>query len=132
MEDGARATAANRSQPAEAAKLEELEMRKTSAILATLIGFGLSLGTIDEAAARDARGATITNTNHPDPTAQQHKHVFVHRSRRTFPNEPQCCGSVPRIHTSTCTRCGYEVEQGTREAPNGSLEVFRTSRYPRR
>jgi hypothetical protein len=98
-------------------------------ILAIAIGLTLTLGASGTALARDARGAFIINSNHPDPTVPRHRHRIKVKSRRTFPNEPQCCGSIPMIHTETCGECGYQVEHGTRLAPNGALERFRTRSY---
>jgi hypothetical protein len=91
-----------------------------------------TIGMTSPALARPARGAFIHNTNHPDPTVAPHKHRLEWKSRRTLPNDPQCCGSVPRIHTGTCTTCGYQREFGTRLTPSDTLERFELFRYPLR
>jgi len=97
-------------------------MTAKTTILAMAFGLILALGIGNTAEARTPRGAFIVNTNSIDPT---HKHNFdKFGTRRQNPNDPQCCGTIPRINYLQCGDCDREL----RFDPNGRLDRTRT--YP--
>ena len=107
-------------------------MKLTNTIAAVALGLSLVLSGATPALARNARGATITNSNHPDPSMPRHQHEYDLRTRRAFPDDPQCCGSIPRIDNRTCRKCGKDIEEGVRLTHDGFLERYRRVTYPRR
>lgn len=103
-------------------------------LLVVILGLGMGLGMNDQAEARNARGATIENGNSPDPTVPPHKHDMEVKERRSFPKDPQCCGSIPRTTTFTCKTCGFFLEDGwcleTDKDGDEVLTPYKTSGYP--
>ncbi len=109
-------------------------MKATIVILTTAAGMILALGVSSGTAqARNAQGAFLTNTNSIDPTAPvrvrvvkppvqrpiriakppAHEHDFCEFGmRRVCPDDPQCCGTIPRITYLGCSGCDSELRFG--------------------
>jgi hypothetical protein len=82
-------------------------MKAMNLFLALSIGLTMTLGAAGDAQARNARGARLWNTNHPDPTVAPHRHKDVFTSRKAT-KEQACCVWKPMIDAMTCVTCGRE------------------------